>query len=295
MSANASPENRDKPCPPPQDVQAPPRRFAMPLGAADTHTHVIGASDYVGNRGYTPTPASAEQYIAVLDAVGLTFGVLVQVSVHGTDNSLMLNVLRRYRDRLRGVAVAPHDLPEAVWRELAEAGVTGLRLNTVSRSGMGVEHLDTYEAVCRELGWHLQFISDPRELARLAPRLARLRVPAVLDHMGHFSLSDDDAEASMRLVRQLVADGAWVKLSGAYRMSRQLDSYADVAPFARRLIEAGPDRCIWGSDWPHVNHWDRMPGMGELLDLLADWAPDDASRTRILVDNPKALYGFPTP
>jgi predicted TIM-barrel fold metal-dependent hydrolase len=96
----------------------------------------------------------------------------------------------------------------------------------------------------------------------------------------------------MRVMLKLMADGAWVKLSGAYRVS-DAPGYRDTMPFARALIEAAPERCVWGSDWPHPAYWGAMPNDGDLLDLLADWAPDEAVRNAILADNAQRLYGFP--
>jgi predicted TIM-barrel fold metal-dependent hydrolase len=266
----------------------------MPWGAVDTHAHVIGGPpDYplVENRSYTPPPALGEDYLSMLDATGMTFGVLVQVSVHGTDNSLMLEMLDRHPQRLRGIAVAPHDLPEREWRRMKEAGVVGLRLNTVSGGGIGLEDLDRYEALCMELGWHLQFLTDASRLAPVASHLSNLRVPCVIDHMGHFAVADGLQSAGMQLMLQLMSDGAWVKLSGAYRVS-DAPGYTDTIPFAHALIEAAPERCVWGSDWPHPAWWRAMPNEGDLLDLLADWAPEETIRNAILTTNAQRLYGF---
>ncbi len=277
-------------CPPPDPNPRPPTRFVLPRGAVDTHAHVIGA-DYIDGRSYTPSPASGADYIRMLDAVGMTHGVLVQVSVHGTDNGVMLDVLHEHRERLRGVAVAPVDLDDAGWRALHDAGVRGLRLLTIAGGGVGLDDLQRYGSIAEELGWHLQFFTDARKLAGVAPELAKLKVPFILDHMGNFQAADGLASEAAQTVLGLVRDGGWVKLSGAFRLSSAPD-YADVTPMARALIEAAPDRCVWGSDWPHVGFWGRMPNVGELLDLVADWAPDEATRHAIFVDNPKRLYGF---
>jgi 2-pyrone-4,6-dicarboxylate lactonase len=282
-------------CPAPDRNPRAPTRFQMPWGAVDTHAHVIGAPpEYplIENRSYTPPSATGDDYFRMLDATGVTFAVLVQVSVHGTDNQLLMDMLDRYPERLRGIAVAPHDLPEREWLKMKEAGVVGLRLNTLSGGGIGLDHLDRYEALCAELGWHLQFLTDTSRLDPVASRLSRLRVPYVMDHMGHFAVSDGLESAGMQLMLKLMADGAWVKLSGGYRVS-DAPGYTDTVPFARALIEAAPDRCVWGSDWPHPAYWGAMPNDGDLLDLLADWAPDEAVRNAILVDNAHRLYGFP--
>jgi 2-pyrone-4,6-dicarboxylate lactonase len=146
------------------------------------------------------------------------------------------------------------------------------------------------------MGWHLQFLVDTRDLPRLAARIERLPVPFVVDHMGHFPTAQvaPDDEAFQTLVA-LVRDGGWVKLSGAYRLSEGEPPYADTTPYAQRLIEVAPDRCVWGSDWPHVAHWRTMPNVGDLLDTLALWAPNEQQRRKILVTNPARLYRFTAP
>lgn len=265
----------------------------LPRGAVDTHAHVIG-TEYIESRSYTPHPAPASEYLRMLDGTGMTYGVLIQVSVHGTDNSLMLQALQANRERLRGIAVTAPDLGDAGWRALKEAGVVGLRLNTTTGGGVGVASLADYEAVCMELGWHLQFLVEPERIPVLAPKISRLRVPAVFDHMGYVRPELADAEAGRTLL-SLVRDGAWVKLSGAFRLSQSGAPYEDMLPFTAALAEAAPSRCVWGSDWPHVSFRGRMPNPGDLLDVLARAVPDAAARDAVLAGNPQRLYGFPTP
>ena len=129
---------------------------------------------------------------------------------------------------------------------------------------------------------------------RLASRFAKLPVPYLIDHMGHFPTTRGTTDRGFQALLALVRDGGWVRLSGAYRTSVEGGPpYSDTIPFARLLAEAAPERCVWGSDWPHVANWDAMMGVSDLLDLLADWVPDDALRQRVLVDNPQRLFGFP--
>lgn len=276
--------------PPPDCSPRPPSRYQMPEAAVDTHAHVIG-SDYISQRSYTPCPAPPSDYLRMMDATAVTYGVLIQVSVHGTDNTLLLNTLRSQPARLRGVAVAPHTLPEAEWRAMKEAGVVGLRLNTTTGGGVGVDHIDEYEAICRELGWHLQFLVHAEQLPSLANRIGRLRVPTVFDHMAYVN-PEQAQQLPGATLRDLVRDGAWVKLSGGFRLSKEGAPYQDTIPLARALVEAAPTRCVWGSDWPHVAFRGPMPNTGDLLDLLADWVPEPGLRTNVLVHNPHALYGF---
>lgn len=233
-------------CPGPPPVQPGPARYAVPLGAVDTHAHVIGVPphhSFVPTRSYTPPEATAESYLAMLDATGMTYGVLVQVSVHGTDNRLLVETLRANPDRLRGIAVVAPDASDRLLRKLKEAGVVGLRLNVLYGGGVGFDQLESYGALCRDLGWHLQFLVDARDLVPLAGRLGRLPVPFVVDHMGHFPTSRGLDDPGFRTLLSLVADGAWVKLSGAYRDSVEEPPYDDTTSFARALHEAAPERC----------------------------------------------------
>lgn len=284
-------------CPPPAAEQHRPRRFVMPRGAVDTHAHVIGLPPqypFVAERSYTPPEAPPQAYLAMHDRTGIDRGVLIQVSVHGADNRLMLDTLSAHPERLRGVAVMPPDLPEAAYAAAHAAGVRGLRLNVLFGGGIGFDELERYDALLSELGWHLQLLVDARDLPEMAGRLKRLRTPFVVDHMGYMPVAAGLDHPGYAALAELLREGGWVKLSGAFRVSER-DDWDDTVPLARMLIEAAPDRCVWGSDWPHVAHWRRMMPVADLLDLLADWAPDEAVRNRILVDNPARLYGFQFP
>ncbi|NEW99522.1 amidohydrolase family protein [Rhodopseudomonas sp. BR0G17] len=282
-------------CPGPDPAPRRPTRYVVPPGAVDTHAHVIGLPPtypFVGARSYTPPAATPESYLAMLDATGMTYGVLVQVSVHGTDNRLMLETLQAHRDRLKGIAVIPLGLPDKELAALKDAGVVGLRLNILYGGGIGFERVGEYAAMAKELGWHLQFLIDAKDLVPLAPQLGDLPVPFIVDHWGHFPVSRGIDDPGFQTLVSLVRDGAWVKLSGAYRNTVAGFPYRDTIPFARLLHETAPDRCVWGSDWPHVATWQHMMNVGELLDLLADWVPDAAARDRVFTDNAYRLYGF---
>ena len=283
--------DRDTVCPGPDPDPRPAARFTVPPGAVDTHSHVVGDT-FVGRRSYTPPPAPGPEYLRMLDATGMTYGVLIQVSVHGGDNSVMLDVLGAHRDRLRGVAVVAPGVSDAELGRLADAGVVGLRLNTISGGGFGFDWIDRYEAICAEMGWHLQLLTSTRRLEPVASRIASLRVPVVVDHLGDVEVAAGLDQPGWKLLLELVRDGVWAKLSGAFRLS-STPGYPDTVPFARGLAEAASDRCVWGSDWPQVGFWGPMPNVGDLLDLLADWVPDPAARRAVLTTNAHRLYGFP--
>ncbi|WP_197285152.1 amidohydrolase family protein [Sciscionella sediminilitoris] len=262
----------------------------------DTHAHVIGTENYVDDRRYTPTPASADEYLAMLRATGMTHGVLIQTSVHGTDNSVMLDVLTEHPDMLRGIAVVPANVTDRTLATLKASGCVGIRLNIIGGGGIGdgLAQLDRYEAICRELDWHIQFLVTPAQLLATAPRLRELTVPYVLDHLGDVDVTDGTASPRWAAMLDLMRSGAWTKLSGAFRLATTYP-FAELRPFVRELLDVAPERCVWGSDWPHVAFWGTMPNVGDLLDLLADWAPDSAQRDAVLAGNPQRLYGFPPP
>jgi predicted TIM-barrel fold metal-dependent hydrolase len=267
----------------------------MPPGAVDTHAHVIGLPpDYpfVSERSYTPQAAPAGRYIGMLDGTGFTYGVLVQVSVHGSDNRLMLETLRAYPGRLRGVAVAPADLPSRAYVEMKDAGIVALRLNELFGGGIGFDQLERFDDLASDMGWHLQLLLSAETLTSLRGRLSRLKSHLVVDHMANVSVTKGVDDPGFQNLVDFVRDGGWVKLSGGFRNTAEGPPYRDTVPFARALIDAAPTRCVWGSDWPHVAHWGPMMPVADLLDLLADWAPDERLRTEILVGNPAELYGF---
>src|SRR5258706_3232451 len=145
-------------CPGPDPVPRGPSRCAVPAGAVDSHAHVIGLPpDYplVENRSYTPPAAPAAAYLDMLDRTGMARGVLVQVSVHGTDNRLLVETLGANRERLRAIAVVPLGLPDRDYAALKESGVVGIRFNVLFGGGIGLADLDAYVALCRELDWHV--------------------------------------------------------------------------------------------------------------------------------------------
>jgi predicted TIM-barrel fold metal-dependent hydrolase len=283
--------------------QAPdrhPRRPAElpPAGAADTHAHVFGPArdyPYAPQRSYTPPDSPLAEYMALLDTLGLERGVIVHPSVYGTDNRATLDALRAEPRRLRGVAVVDADVSDAELEEMDRLGVRGVRLNLLY-SGAGLE-FGVAERLAKRLaplGWHLQFLIDISTFEGFASRLSRLPVDCVIDHMGHMAAQKGADHPAFRDLLAMLGEGrTWVKLSGAYRLSsNDYPPYDDVLPFARALVETRPDRLVWASDWPHPAVTRPMPNDGDLLDLLWDWAPDAATRHRILCENPAALYGF---
>jgi predicted TIM-barrel fold metal-dependent hydrolase len=300
MSDPAAFATRSAPlCPGPDPAPHPPRRFVVPVGAVDTHAHVIGLPpDYpiVPDRNYTAPAAPAEKYFAMLDAVGMTHGVLIQVSVHGTDNRFMAATVKESRGRLRGIAVISPNVPDAEIDALADAGVVGCRINTLFGGGIGWDAMETPARRIARRNWHLQLWVDARTLPQYAARVVRLPIPFVIDHLGYVPTGASVDDPGFKTLLSLLADAdCWVKLSGAYRVSAAGPPYADTIPFAQALVAQRPDRLVWGSDWPHVATYAAMPNVGDLLDLLAEWVPAETTRNAILVENAHRLYSFAGP
>ena len=285
------------PCPPPDFA---PRRpsLALPPGATDCHAHIFGPEafhPYADTRGYTPPDCLLSHYRHMLATVGLARAVLVQPTVYGTDNAVHLAAMAEAGPGFRMVAVVDAGVTDDELARMNAAGVRGLRLNAITPGGIGLEPLETLAARVAPLGWHIQLYIGQDAIAGNESRLAALPVPVVFDHMGQATPATGTNHSGFRAMIRLLESGrGWVKLSGAYRLSAHpVPPFSDQAPIARALIAANPERMLWGSDWPHPMVNDRpMPNDGDLVDLLADWAPGEVERRRILVDNPARLYGF---
>lgn len=292
------PSAPNKPEPKPSQTPDPATRkptFEVPAGACDTHAHLFGPParyPYRETRMYTPPPVTVEDYRRMLGVLGIERAVIVHTAIH-RDYQVTLDALRESQGRYRAIALPDVNISDRELETLNEAGFRGVRFNPYFNAQQELRPLEEIAARIKPFGWHLQFHLDARDLVELAPRLEKLPVEIVIDHLGHMPrASEIDHPGFKILLRMLRERRCWVKLSAPMRFEDPRPSYPNVAPCARALAEAGPDRVVWGSDWPHVLFDGIMPNDGDLLDLLAAWAPDPALRKRILVDNPAALYGF---
>ncbi|MGD8477661.1 MAG: amidohydrolase family protein [Burkholderiales bacterium] len=278
------------------DPHPRPPRFAMPAKACDCHAHVLGPPDkypYVANRSYTPPTALLEDYQALHRVLGIERAVIVQPSVHGTDNAVTLDGITGYGPNARGIAVVDASVSERELQRLHDGGMRGVRLNLLFGGGVGLETLEPLAERIADFGWHVQLLFDARDLVELAPRLRKLPVTVVVDHMGHMKTQHGISHPGFQTLLDLVRDGVcWVKLSGNYRISSDGPPYKDAIAFARALIEAAPEHMVWGTDWPHPALEDFMPNDGDLLDAVDDYAPEADLKQAILADNPARLYGF---
>lgn len=281
--------------PPDPNTRAP--KLKAPPGACDTHCHVFGPAakfPFAAMRRYTPRDCLVEDYRRMAATIGFERAVLVQASAHGTDNRATLDAIARAGAGFRGVAIVDSGVTDHELERLHAGGMRGVRMNTIGGAGVGIEHLDTLARRVHGLGWAVELhLKSADELVDLAPTLAALPVPYIIDHFGRVrggqGVGNPGFQALLRLIRD--DDKCWVKLASFYRLSDEgPPDYADMIPIARALIEARPNRLIWGSNWPHPNHQGRMPNDGDLFDKLADWAPDPETRRMILVDNPTALF-----
>ena len=264
--------------------------FAMPPGACDTHFHVFEPGyPHVPAPLYTFPDGTVDAYLRMAEVLGIERMVLVQPSFYGTDNSLLRYVLKRLGPRCGGVVQIDEDASDAELDEFHELGVRAIRLDLFARASWPAAELVAYiqrmAARATPRGWHLQFYTPGTIVRDLLPFLADLEDTFVIDHLGY--LTESDPEFDRRLLAVLAQGSCWIKLSGAYRVAKN-KPLSSVAPWGRALVAARPDRLIWGSDWPHLP--DGQRDTGEILNLLADWAPDEANRRAILVDGPGQLF-----
>jgi 2-pyrone-4,6-dicarboxylate lactonase len=274
-------------------------RCPPPAGACDCHAHVFGLPTHFPALPAPPLVAPREQHLEALDRLGATRGVLVQPTTYGVDCTVLLDALRAAPARLRGVAAAPAGIGDEALAAMDGAGVRGLRFVAMTTpadapypGGVGTDELERLAPRLTRLGWHAELWAPGDYFARHVDRLARLGVPLVIEHMGLFDAGKGIADRAFAAVLDLVREGlAWVKLS-LCRVSRGPPDYSDVRPFHDALLNANPDRMLWGSDWPYIFMRDNSPDAGLLLDRFREWVPNDALARKILVDNPAALYGF---
>lgn len=270
--------------------------FALPPGATDCHAHVFGRRGqygYAADRLYTPPPVFVDDYLAMLEALGVARAVIVQSGVHGTNNNVVIDAIAQSRGRLKGVALIDEHITEAELTRLTAAGVRGFRANLVAKTGVQFDDARKLAQRVAPFGWHVQFLLDIEKFPDLDRVLADFPVEVVIDHMGRpDTRASTDAPGFQALIHFLKSGRGWSKLSAPYRTSALPFPHADITPFAQALVAAVPDRVLWGSDWPHVMLDTPMPNTGDLCSLLAAWVPDAAIRNKILVDNPARLYGF---
>jgi len=287
--------------------------FGVPAGACDCHTHVFGDPSqfpFWSGRTYTPPVADVAAWRTIHRTLRMERGILVQPSVYGTDNRCLLDAVARLGRGTRGVAVIADTAPAAELDALHRGGVRGIRVNLetfgIADPAAASERLRRAVAQLAHRPWHVQLFVRSSIVPPLESAVAESPLPIVFDHFGGVRAEAGPGDPGFQALVRMVRGGkAYVKVSAAYRVSSSgSPDYVDVRPFARALIDANPERVLWGSDWPHPDSRRRDgPEVSEIssnlpvddvaaLNQLAVWAPDAAVRRTILVDNPARLYGF---
>lgn len=279
-------------CLPPLKPVARPG-LKLPEGSCDCHCHVFapaGSHPLFPGRNYSPAVATLEDYLEVMESFGIGRAVLVQPSVYGFDNTVMLEALSRLPKQLRGVAVIPPLLPESELRSLHDAGVRGVRINRRNPGGLELADLKVLTRRIAPFGWHLQLlisVEDTPDIGRLADESD---VPVVIDHFGFVAPErGPDAEGFRALTRFAEQGRLWVKISAPYRICGGPSHYEIMSPFVDRLVERAPERLLWATDWPHSECYDEVPDDADLVALAGRWLPTEALLRQVLIDNPDRL------
>lgn len=266
-----------------------------PPDACDCHVHIYGPGQGLAadGSGRVMPEATLAAYRAVQARLGLRRAVIVQPNAYGTDNTTTLAALAALGADGRGVAIVTASTPEDELGRLHRAGIRGARCHMLGTPLLSWDEVETVAARVAPLGWHVQLQLDGRLLPDRDALIRRLPCPVVIDHVGKFLEPVPPGHpAALALLRLLETGRHWLKLAAPYEVSRTGGpGYADVSAIAVAAVRAAPERVVWASNWPHVGV-DVPPDDAALLDLLLDWAPDDAMRRRILVGNARTLYGF---
>ena len=273
--------------------------YEPPAGAVDAHCHVFGPADrfpYHPKRKYTPCDAPKEKLFELRDYLGFSRNVIVQASCHGSDNAALVDALEASGDLARGVSVLSSDVTDHELNHLNNAGVRGVRFNFVKRlvdSTPRQVFIDLADRV-KAFDWHIVVYFESPDLEELRPfieSLAKDQV-VVVDHMGRpdVSLGPEGSEfgAFMSLLDENT--NIWTKVSCPERLTQQPPDYSDVVPFAKALVEAFPNRVLWGTDWPHPNMKSHTPDDGALVDVIPLIAETEELRKKLLIENPMSLY-----
>jgi predicted TIM-barrel fold metal-dependent hydrolase len=286
------------PLPPDPNTRKP--KFRPPAGTCDTHFHVFGPPHLVpfsADRPYTPPSAPIDHYLGMAKVIGVERAVLAQPIVHGFDNAQVFYTLARGEGRLRAVVRNNPDLPDLELRKLNDAGVRGIRFTFTERlhGAFDESQLATLMRKVERFNWILDFHIDPPDIVRHAELLRRLPLQVIIDHCGSVVTPKGIHEAGLRALLDLAGEKhIFVKIAAHDRALARGARYEDVVSVAQALVRRCPDRLIWGTDWPHpyVYRHGEMPNDGDLMNMMLDFASDEAVRHAILADNPARLFGF---
>jgi predicted TIM-barrel fold metal-dependent hydrolase len=280
-------------------------RFLEESGACDCHSHVFGPFhrfSLSSKRTFDPPESPIEQLAPVWKSLGIDRAVLVQGSAHGQDPSAMLAAIALSPETRRGVALLSHEISEKELAKLHDGGVRAVRFNWIHHllsndSRTERQRLSDAARLLKKiavLAWHAEVHIDVADLHLVEELDAPDGMPIVVDHMARIDLSAPDAGRQVERLLDLLSDNRfWVKLSGADRLTSELDDMKQAVSPMRDIASAAPDRCVWGLDWPHVNLQRKRPD-ADLTALLSEAARDDTTLKQVLIHNPGKLYGFPS-
>jgi predicted TIM-barrel fold metal-dependent hydrolase len=284
--------------------------FDVPPGACDCHTHIFGDPGrfpLAASRVYTPEPASIAEMRSLHKALHTERVVIVNPSIYGTDNSCSLDAIKQLGPGARGVAVIDEKTPDAALDQMYRQGIRAIRINleTAGQADPELARRRFQVAIGRvqKHKYHVQLYTRLSVIEAIQEQVAAAPVPVVFDHFGGaqgpLGVHQPGFDALLNLVR---TGQAYVKISAPYRSSTQAPDYPDVAPLAKALVAANPERILWGSDWPHPA---QIPGRpiteitplyqiddGRVFNQLPVWVPSATERKTILVENPARLFGY---
>lgn len=282
----------------PNSTGASPPHLDAPPDACDSHHHIYDGRFAVSphwKAGF-PQGATVADYRLLQRRLGTTRSVVVQPSTYGVDNRCLVDALGQLGPASRGVAVVDTRVQDAELNDLNAAGVRAIRVNFVSPQTWGTTTPEILETLTRRVapfGWHVQILMTADQIAAHEAVIKGLPVTVVIDHLGRIPQPGGLGHPGFAAIRRLLDTGrVWVKLTEPYEDSKLGSPYADSGEVARAYVRAAPERTLWGTDWPHPTQRETKPDDALLLDLLAGWAPDAATRRRILVSNPAELFGF---
>ena len=269
-------------------------KLKAPANATDCHHHIYDAKYPVDPKAtLRPGDALVEDYRALQKRIGTTRNVVVQPSTYGLDNRPTLDAVVAMGSSARAVVVVNDTVTDAELQRMHAIGARGIRFNLAQAGATTPEMIEPLSTRVNALGWHIQINAPAAKIMEVMPILEKVPSPIVFDHLAHIPQPDGVSHPPYAKVLSLIDKGkTWVKLSGAYGDTKVgPPTYSDTSAVARAYAKAAPERCVWGSDWPHPTEKDK-PDDALLLDLLLDWVPDEKARHRVLVENPAKLYQF---
>ncbi len=275
-------------------------RLKAPPGACDTHLHLYGPFDKypLSSNDYTPAlPSTLDDYLEVYRGLGIDRAVIMTGGGNGTNNSVTYDAIQRMDGAFKGVALLDPNITDKELLYLKDGGFTGFRIRANGHVALGFEDAKRIAPRVKDFGWHVEFhVNDTGDALDALPKLRGLGLPYVLDHVARLRPEKGTDDPGFREVVATLKgeENCWVNLYSFYQLTNEgPPHYSDMIQIFQALVEARPDRLIWGTNWPHLQIKVPMPDNADLLDFLLDAVPGESARNAILADNPARLYGWP--